>query len=154
MKSFESVAFDVNVCRSQLMRFRKLLEKRPKLDERSDILPFFRRNKQLAAFMAGRFLGMPRQDRIAFEYALFGDFSCDIVVGNSETATYCFVELEDAAPNSIFKKKASKSTLASRISTDLGVNCDGATFVLPASQKRWRRAIRHCRQRKQPVDAL
>jgi Domain of unknown function (DUF4263) len=47
-------------------------------------------------------------DRIAFEYELFGDFQCDLVIGDSQNATYCFVEFEDAMPNSLFSTKTTK----------------------------------------------
>jgi hypothetical protein len=80
MKSFEPISFDRSACKPQLSRFRKLLKSRTDLSEKEDLLPFFKNNKHLAAFMAGRFPDLLRQDQIAFEYNLFGDFFCDVVI--------------------------------------------------------------------------
>ena len=54
-------------------------------------------------------LGCIGIDRIAYEYGLFGDFVCDLVIGNSETNDYCFVEFENATADSIFTKKKGRS---------------------------------------------
>jgi Domain of unknown function (DUF4263) len=51
-----------------------------------------------------------RYDRIAHEYPLFGDFSCDLVVGDWVRQAYVLVEFENAAPNSVFVKKGQKAT--------------------------------------------
>jgi Domain of unknown function (DUF4263) len=47
-------------------------------------------------------------DKIAFEFDVFGDFRCDLVIGNSQTQNYCFVEFEDASEKSVFVKKSAK----------------------------------------------
>ena len=49
-------------------------------------------------------------DLLALEYDLFGDFVCDLVVGDSRTNSYLLVEFEDAKPDSLFVKKHNKST--------------------------------------------
>lgn len=51
-----------------------------------------------------------RPDKFAFEYDLFGDFSSDFAVGDFQRQAYCFMELEDAKANSIFKKVSGRST--------------------------------------------
>jgi hypothetical protein len=47
---------------------------------------------------------------VAYEYDLFGDFACDLVVGDSVTRTYGFIEFEDASPNSIFVQRGARVT--------------------------------------------
>jgi hypothetical protein len=46
---------------------------------------------------------------MAWEYDLFGDFSCDLAVGDSRTKSYTFVEFEDAAPNTLFVRHGKKA---------------------------------------------
>ena len=65
---------------------------------------FFAR-RQLAAFVASHDRHLDDYDRIAFEYPLFGDFTCDLVVGDSARNAYCLIEFEDAGPTSLFLKR-------------------------------------------------
>jgi hypothetical protein len=41
-------------------------------------------------------------DRVAHEYPLFGDFTCDLVAGDWTRSAFVFVEFENAAVNSVF----------------------------------------------------
>ena len=50
-------------------------------------------------------------DRIATEFDIFGDHTADVAVGDSQSHQYCFIEFEDAASNSVFRKKGNKATL-------------------------------------------
>lgn len=110
MKTFLPLQFDPATCRSQLAEFQQLLQSKPSLSERGEILPFFRNREHLSAFVASYHPKINRFDKLAFEYDLFGDFTCDLVVGDSIKKSYCFVEFEDAAPNSIFVSKPGKDT--------------------------------------------
>jgi len=47
---------------------------------------------------------------LAYEYDLFGDFAADLVVGDSRSKNFLFVEFEDAKEFSVFKKASSRST--------------------------------------------
>ncbi|MFO0796603.1 MAG: DUF4263 domain-containing protein [Gemmataceae bacterium] len=110
MKQFQSVAFDPLACRTQLDELRAHLAANAELAENRDVLPFFRDRPQLASL-----LGMfnPRigvVDRIAYEFDVFGDFACDLAVGEWNTGQYCFVEFEDAVATSVFVKKGAKAT--------------------------------------------
>jgi hypothetical protein len=49
-------------------------------------------------------------DRFAREFNAFGDFSCDLAVGDWSRGAYCFVEFEDAREGSVFEKKGEKAT--------------------------------------------
>jgi hypothetical protein len=50
-------------------------------------------------------------DRIAYEFDFFGDYAADLALGDSRKHEYCFVELENAAHDSIFRRVGRKSTL-------------------------------------------
>jgi hypothetical protein len=112
MKAFQSLVFDDKQFGKHVSDLRKLLASRPALEERADILPFFRRRPSLAA-ACGFYHSSPfRGNLIAWEYELFGDFACDLVVGDSVRKAYTFVEFEDAGPNSLFVKQGKKATRA------------------------------------------
>jgi hypothetical protein len=110
MKDFLKLELEPIICRSQLAEFKQLLQSKKSLSERDDILPFFRQRLHLSAFVASYHPQINRFDRVAFEYDLFGDFSTELVVGDSVKRSYCFVEFEDAAPSSIFVAKPGKNT--------------------------------------------
>lgn len=110
MKTLDSFSINLGKCKDELVEFKKLLDGKPGLSERDDILPFFKSNRHLAALIGSYNPRVNRFDRIATEFDLFGDFSCDLVVGDSESHNFCFVEFEDAKPNSVFHKKAGKAT--------------------------------------------
>lgn len=110
-KEFEQITFDKESFKAQLRDFRILLSDNLELRERENIKPFFEERKQLSALIGSRcFPGFVKPDRIAFEYDLFGDFRCDLVVGNSTNRQYCFVEFEDGTKDSIFRS-THRSTL-------------------------------------------
>jgi hypothetical protein len=110
MKEFTKVQFDPAQCRNELDRLRTLLDSKPALSERDDLLPFFRKSPQLAAFIGTRFPNIGPADRLAYEFAVFGDYRADIVVGNAARLCYCAIELEDARPDSIFSKREGRAT--------------------------------------------
>src|SRR5262249_21767279 len=109
MKFFEEHAFDLAVCRKEVLDLHELL-RRPILKEKEHIQPFFRRRHQLSALCGLYNASIARFDRLAWEYQLFGDFSCDLVVGDSAKKTFSFIEFEDAGPKSIFVQQGKKST--------------------------------------------
>jgi hypothetical protein len=111
MKSFDSFAFDLRKCRAELDELLVLLNSQPHLQERKDVLPFFRARRHLSAFIGSYFPYLASPDRIAYEYDLFGDFACDLAIGDSTTGQYCFVEFEDATASSLFVAKGAKATL-------------------------------------------
>lgn len=114
MKPLDSFNFDVRKCIAELDEFEKLL-KQAELRESQDILPFFKKNLDLSAFIASYVAEIVRFDRIKHEFTFFGDFRADLVVGDSTNATYCLIEFEDATRNSIFvKKERSTSDWSSR----------------------------------------
>lgn len=110
MKHLEPVSFSADQCRTELAELHALLAAHPDLKETQDILPFFRARRHLSVFLGSREPDLVSFDRIAFEFDLFGDFACDLVVGDSVTKTYGFIEFEDAGPTSVFVQRGAKAT--------------------------------------------
>ena len=113
MKKFDPFQIDFQRSRAEFLEFRALLGKAGTgpLDERKHILRFFRERQHLSALIGMLYMACSRVDRIAYEFDFFGDYAADLVVGNSALAAYTFVEFENAAPDSIFKKAGKKQTL-------------------------------------------
>jgi len=109
MKVFHPLAWDAAQCRKEVEAFRALLAKPQVLTERKHILPLLRRCLHLAAFIGSYHPDIDRFDRVAFEYDLFGDFACDLAVGDSVKRGYNFIEFEDAGPHSLFKRQGKKN---------------------------------------------
>jgi hypothetical protein len=108
MTPLEHLAFSKKVAQQEVAQFKQLLDahSHSALREREHILPFFRSHRQLAALIGVRNPDIVKPDRITFEFDIFGDYKADLVVGDSQNHQYCFVEFEDAAATSIFKKAA------------------------------------------------
>lgn len=104
MKELQPIAFDLALVRAELDRLKVLLNAKTDLSERDDIQPLFKSCPQLSAFIGMLIPGVSPADRIAFEFDVFGDFTADLVIGNSGRKAYCAVEFEDARPNSILHK--------------------------------------------------
>src|SRR4051794_21665717 len=102
MKSFDPFAFDLAQCAAEVKEFDALLARNAPLKERTDILPFFRKRRQLSAFCGAVTVSMD-SNRVAWELDLFGDYSCDLAFGQWGQS-FCLVEFEDAKADSIFKK--------------------------------------------------
>lgn len=94
--------------------FLSLLDRHRSLSERADLTPFFRDHPQFSASL-GLFhpdIGIP--DCVAFEYSFLGNFTADLVVGDSVTGAFTLVELEDATSDSLFKTGNRQSSYWSR----------------------------------------
>ena len=89
MKNLDSIAFDFDVCQKQVEEFRVLLENQDELSERKDVLPFFRERRQLATLFGTFNSRISWTDRIAEEFDIFGDFACDLIVGEWWRGEYC-----------------------------------------------------------------
>jgi hypothetical protein len=110
MKALEEIVFDPDLCRREIAAFKKLLQSKAQLEERSDIQAFFKKRKQLSAFIGTFAIKMGLADRLAHEFPLAGDFTADIMLGNKDKGIFCAVEFEDGKPDSIFTKIPKKST--------------------------------------------
>lgn len=110
MKRFDAHCFSIEECRKELRAFSALLSSKAELSEREDILPFFSRNRHLACFIGTYVPDMANPDLVAVEYDLFGDFTCDLAIGDSHRRTFLLVEFEDAKSKSIFAGNKTKAT--------------------------------------------
>jgi hypothetical protein len=108
MKKFQTIEFDKLTYERELNDFNQLLTQNKSLHERKEILPFFRERTVLSSLIGSFITDLMNIDKIAYEYDLFGDFQCDLVVGDSRRDVYCFIEFEDALPNSVFTEKKNK----------------------------------------------
>jgi hypothetical protein len=102
LPGFQALAFDAAQCHRDLDDLEALLSARNTLRENADILPFFRAHPHLSLLLGSYNPNMITYDRLAYELSLFGQFRADIVVGDWTSKRYCFVEFEDAAPDSVF----------------------------------------------------
>ncbi|MBA7599675.1 hypothetical protein ES703_06712 [subsurface metagenome] len=111
MKAFKNPNFNPLICRKEIEEFKKLLYAKTDLQERADILPFFKQRKHLSTYIGTFITNMKSFDRIAYEFELYGDFLVDLVVGDSKRNLYLFVEFEAGTDTSMFCRKGKKSTL-------------------------------------------
>ena len=59
--------------------------RKPQPSEQKDIVPFFKSHKHLVEMVGAYNAKLHRFDRIATEFSLFGDYACDLVVGDFTT---------------------------------------------------------------------
>jgi hypothetical protein len=110
MKDFEHIRFDVKKCMKEISELKILLGSKLELSEKKDILPFFRQRKHLSAFIGSFNPNISVCDKIAYEFDIWGDFKTDLAVGDSDSGAYCFIELEDAKKDSVFRKTGRSAT--------------------------------------------
>ncbi len=110
MKNLETHLLNAVDCRKEWQEFDALLNSKEVLDERTDILPFFKKCNNLSTLICSYFPKIKNPNKFAHEYQIYGDFVADLVVGDSNTQYYLLVEFENGAPDSIFKKKKTKAT--------------------------------------------
>ena len=68
MKTFDKHTFSVTECEKELQEFKALLSANSELDERKEILPFFRQRRHLSSFIATYVNDIINADRLAFEF--------------------------------------------------------------------------------------
>jgi len=107
-KEFQKITFDPVQCRKEADELRDLLATNTELQERKQVLPFFKERLQLSAFLGSYHPEIVRYDLVAHELPLFGTFVADLVVGDSKNNAFAFIEFEDASAGSIFVTKKGK----------------------------------------------
>lgn len=110
MKALTAHTFKSTDARTQWNEFDLLLKSKPTLSEQKDVLPFFKRRKDLSLLICNYFPNIKFHDRYAHEFQIYGDFVADLVVGDSASKHYLLVEFEDGNPNSVFRRKGAKAT--------------------------------------------
>jgi hypothetical protein len=109
LTDLQPIDFSPDECARELQRFKQLLDANLELSEGKDILPFFKKHKNLSALIGTKNPYVTRFDCLAYEYDLFGDFACDLVVGDRSKQAYTLLEFEDARRRTLFCK-GTKST--------------------------------------------
>jgi len=97
-------------CRQEWNEFAGLLQSKPTLSERRDVLPFFKNRQDLSLLICSYFPKIKKPDCIAHEFEIYGDFVADLVVGGLWQHRYLLVEFEDGKPDSVFKQKGKRAT--------------------------------------------
>jgi hypothetical protein len=105
MKPLDKFTFSPKHCFEELYKFEQLLASKPELKESEDILPFFKKHKNIAAYIGNYAPTLVEADLLSSEYTLFGDFRTDLIIGDSKRHSYCLVEFEDATKDSVFEAK-------------------------------------------------
>jgi len=100
------LTFNYNQCLKEAQELKIFLGSHTTLKEREEILPFFKARQHLSAFLSVNNARAVQYDRIAHEYPMFGDFTCDLVAGDWSRSAFVFVEFENAAENSVFVQKS------------------------------------------------
>lgn len=104
-KFFNDISFDYKTFKRELLEYDVFLKSKKDLNELVDVQPFFKSRPTLSSQIASTIASVSIPNKIAFEYNIFGDFACDLAVGNTDNNTYCFIEFEDAKKNSLFKEE-------------------------------------------------
>ncbi len=108
MPDFLAHTLDRVGARSEVAELEALLLENSMLKEAA--LRLLRARPHVSALIGLYNPAVKRVDRLAYEYPLFGDFRCDLVIGDSETRACAFIELEDAGPRSLFVTHGGKAT--------------------------------------------
>jgi hypothetical protein len=109
LKIFQRRRLSLQECVVQLESLERLLQTNEVLEERRDIIPFFRANPDLTLLIGFLIAGL-NPELFAEEYELFGDFVCDLAIGDSRSKRYLFIEIEDARSESLFVPRKGKTT--------------------------------------------
>jgi hypothetical protein len=109
MKEFLTIKFDPPLFQRELTRLQALLASKVELSESDDVQPLFKACLQLAALIGTSISGVGPANRLAFEFDVFGNYTADLVIGNTDTQTFCAIEFEDARDNSVLHKTAGRA---------------------------------------------
>jgi hypothetical protein len=111
MPDFQPHALDLAVGRQQVQELKALLDSSADLGE-GQLHDFFEPRAHLRALVGLYNPSLASPDRLAWQYPMFGDFRCDIAIGDWARKAYPFVEYEDARASSLFVKQGAKATRA------------------------------------------
>ena len=110
MRDFKSLSFDPVACRSELEKFRILLRDHRELEERRQVLTFFRKHEHLSGLIGWLAANPGQVDHIAYEFSWFRDFTCDLALADkSNPPVVTLVEFEDARKASLFKARQGRN---------------------------------------------
>jgi hypothetical protein len=107
-KDFTEVAFNLSQVKKELDQFRDLLNSKKILGER-ELQELFKASLHLTAYVGAAIGNIGIAKLVAYEFQIMGDYGADIAFGNREKR-FCFVELENADPESVLEKVGKKAT--------------------------------------------
>ncbi|HDR2162941.1 MAG: Shedu immune nuclease family protein [Kluyvera cryocrescens] len=110
MKLLQNHKYSKVNAKKQLAAYAALVSQKTTFSEQKDVLPFFKQSPDLNLLICYHLPKMRTADCFATEFDIYGDFKADLIVGDRAKNSYLLVEFEDGTPDSIFKKKAGKST--------------------------------------------
>jgi hypothetical protein len=106
-KPLAAFTLDKSKLKAELRALARLLGPSTReLSERNTILPFFKKNRNLASLIGLYNAHLCRPTLLKNELSLFGDCACDLAIGNQANGQFSFVEFEDAIRGSVFKATA------------------------------------------------
>ena len=94
MKKFDTHSLNSTLYEKELTDFKNLLDSKPELSEKHDILPFFKERPNLSSQIATLHTHINKTDKLAYEFDLFGDFSADIAVGDTHSIPSVLLNLK------------------------------------------------------------
>jgi len=99
--------FDAVSCRKEWNEFDNLLKTNLILEERKDVLPFFKDRPHLSTLIGNQYIASKtvKVDVFAHEFKIYNNFIADLIVGDSTKREYVLIEFEDGKPNSIFDNR-------------------------------------------------
>jgi hypothetical protein len=105
----ESVAFDPAVFLNELNKYEQLLKSKKDLSERDDIIPCFKKNKHLSAYIGALYLEIEVGTEVCAEFDISGKLRADLLVGSKAKRKFCIIEFESGEEGTIFKKQNRKN---------------------------------------------
>lgn len=107
MKGFLTFEFDAEELTLELTNLKNLLQKGKgiSLNENEHLSPALKLAPNHISIIASSFGGVNNPDLIASEYWILDKLRCDFAVCDSRRRKFCFIEIEDANPNSIFVQR-------------------------------------------------
>src|SRR2546427_231023 len=100
----EPVAFDPKLFREELAEFGQLLKSKKDLSELKDIIPLFKKNKHLSAYIGALYLNIDVATEVCSEFDIGGNFRADLLLGSKAESTFCIIEFEPGVEDALFKK--------------------------------------------------
>ncbi|EHF8251990.1 Shedu anti-phage system protein SduA domain-containing protein [Enterobacter roggenkampii] len=107
MKGFSKFKFDANELANESTALIDLLKigEGISLKENEHLSPALKAAPNHVSIIASSFCGVNKPDLIASEYWILDKLRCDFAVCDSRRRKFCFIEIEDANPRSIFVER-------------------------------------------------
>src|ERR1700730_15363670 len=104
MALLNEIAPDGAILLQEIEEFRQFVATNHR-GERAQFLPFFAQHPQLCAHLGTLNDRVSVGTHVKSELSLWGDFTCDLVVGNLDDGAFVFIEFEDAAKAGLFRSQ-------------------------------------------------